>query len=90
MRAGKIQLSVHVASYSETYRNSVETLKKNVQEMNLSNAKIRDTIDARVDYGEVYAFAIEQGMQVPDKQQIVRYDYHAAEYVSKNAEIPTE
>ena len=85
--AGMYILSV---SRNETIKNSVETLKKNVQELNLSNAKIRDSIEARVDYDEVYAFAIEQGMQIPDKQQIVRYSYHAAEYVSKNAEIPNE
>ncbi len=85
--AGLYILSV---SRNETLKNSVETLKKNVQELNLSNAKIRDEIEARVDYDEVYDFAVSQGMQSPEKQQIVRYSRHAAEYVSKAGEIPNE
>ena len=77
-------------SENGTRKLAVENLKKEIQEEKRASEALQAEIESSIDYEEIYEFAIEAGMQLPEKQQIVTYGGRSAEYVSKNAEIPNE
>lgn len=69
----------------------VESLKKECQELLTENSLLENQIDKNTDYEAIYEYATEVlGMRMPTADQIVRYPYHAREYVSRDEMIPND
>ena len=78
-------------SVKRNLRSDITALEREVQDLSRENALLKNQYERSIDYGWLYRYATERlGMQVPEKQQIIRYKTTQNEYVVKSGDIPHE
>ena len=84
--------AAYLLQASNYYRNRTQMVRmeKQLQTLSRENALLGNLEEMNIDYDDVYAFAIAEGMIQPGKQQIVSYKQNTYEYVSKIGVIPNE
>lgn len=74
----------------ESHLSATSRLKKEIQKTERMIDAEEEKIEASLDMEEIYAFAIESGLRLPEKHQIIYYHAQPTEYVINAAVIPND